>query len=237
MRQVLSGVPNVAFQLLKAPMHRPADYNRLLKSPQFWSQFDAGDKIVLFNLDTVLLRSGIEAFLDFDFVAAPMPLKLISAGPGSTVGGVEGVKPGAGGMHGRRLAAAAAGGGKMHGAHGNHAPHSTHYTHNMHRLTRSGVGFGGFSVRSATAMLQIATDYGAQSDDTEPESVFFARVAAQLGFKVADRRQSFEFAWELDCPDLRQENSTLPLALQVHGQKTFIIAIPLQVMSSSFISS
>lgn len=49
----------------------PSDYNILLMTPQFWSQF-YGEKILIYQEDSFLFHSrGIETFLEYDYVGAP----------------------------------------------------------------------------------------------------------------------------------------------------------------------
>lgn len=49
-----------------------ADYNRLLTSRSFWVQFERFDRVLIFQADSKLLRKGIEEFLEFDFIGAPL---------------------------------------------------------------------------------------------------------------------------------------------------------------------
>ena len=46
------------------------DYNRLLTSKRFWRNMP--DKVLIFQHDSMLLRDGIEEFLDCDFIGAPI---------------------------------------------------------------------------------------------------------------------------------------------------------------------
>ena len=46
------------------------DYNNLLKSPDFWKKIK-GEKVLIFQSDSILLRKGIEEFLSYDYVGAP----------------------------------------------------------------------------------------------------------------------------------------------------------------------
>lgn len=47
-----------------------SDYNRLLTSKAFWDRIPF-DKILIFQSDSMLLRAGIEEFLEWDYVGAP----------------------------------------------------------------------------------------------------------------------------------------------------------------------
>jgi hypothetical protein len=46
------------------------DYNRLLATPSFWEAIDA-EKILIFQPDACLRRSGIAEFMEYDYVGAP----------------------------------------------------------------------------------------------------------------------------------------------------------------------
>jgi hypothetical protein len=46
------------------------DYSNLLKTTDFWEKVN-GKKILTFQTDSILLRSGIDEFLEFDYVGAP----------------------------------------------------------------------------------------------------------------------------------------------------------------------
>lgn len=47
------------------------DYNELLTSYDFWRSVQF-DKVLIFQHDSGLLRKGIEEFLDYDFIGAPL---------------------------------------------------------------------------------------------------------------------------------------------------------------------
>lgn len=57
---------------LQTPVHSKADYDNLLKSKWFWSQFAMDERVLLFNVDSLLLRKGIEPFVEYDFISAPL---------------------------------------------------------------------------------------------------------------------------------------------------------------------
>jgi hypothetical protein len=48
-----------------------ADYNALLTSKEFWQKFEKFDRVLIFQHDSKLLRTGIEEFLEWDYVGAP----------------------------------------------------------------------------------------------------------------------------------------------------------------------
>ena len=45
-------------------------YNRLLTSRRFWEKIK-GDKVLVFQPDSMLLRKGVDEFLEWDYVGAP----------------------------------------------------------------------------------------------------------------------------------------------------------------------
>ena len=49
-----------------------ADYNNLLTSVSFWEQFKKFDKVLIFQHDSMLLRGGINEFLKYDYIGAPL---------------------------------------------------------------------------------------------------------------------------------------------------------------------
>lgn len=49
-----------------------ADYNRLLTSKKFWEQFNKFDRVLIYQHDSKILRFGIEEFLKWDFIGAPL---------------------------------------------------------------------------------------------------------------------------------------------------------------------
>ena len=53
------------------PINSIADYNRLLTSKRFWRVMP--DKVVIIQHDSMILREGIEEFLEWDFIGAPIP--------------------------------------------------------------------------------------------------------------------------------------------------------------------
>lgn len=46
------------------------DYNRILTSKEFWKEVPF-EKVLIFQMDSTLLRPGIEEFLKYDYVGAP----------------------------------------------------------------------------------------------------------------------------------------------------------------------
>lgn len=66
----LKDIRNVQFISLPLSDMPTALYNKLLTTPSFWKSFSY-EKVLIFQSDSVLLRHGIEEFLQYDYVGAP----------------------------------------------------------------------------------------------------------------------------------------------------------------------
>ena len=53
------------------PINNGHDYNRILTDPLFWRGLVC-DKALIFQCDSMLLRNGIDEFLEYDFIGAPI---------------------------------------------------------------------------------------------------------------------------------------------------------------------
>lgn len=51
------------------------DYNKILMSKEFWSYLTKYERVLMFQTDSEILRSGIEEFLMYDYVGAPWTVK------------------------------------------------------------------------------------------------------------------------------------------------------------------
>jgi hypothetical protein len=60
----------VIYEDLGKPDLTKKEYNDMLKSPQFWHK-TKGKKVLIFQSDSIMLRSGIDEFLEFDYIGAP----------------------------------------------------------------------------------------------------------------------------------------------------------------------
>lgn len=52
------------------PIKNLHDYNNLLTSINFWETFVDYDRVLIFQQDSMLLRDGIEEFLEWDYIGA-----------------------------------------------------------------------------------------------------------------------------------------------------------------------
>ena len=75
-RRSLIGLPNVTFQSADSVTDGDS-YNKLLKSSSFWQNLkDRGvSKIFLFQTDSIMLRHGINEFMQWDYIGAPWHMK------------------------------------------------------------------------------------------------------------------------------------------------------------------
>ena len=60
---------NVIFQPLPPKMVDSRDYNRFLKSAGFWASVQA-EKVLLLRTEAVMLRSGLNRFMEFDMIGS-----------------------------------------------------------------------------------------------------------------------------------------------------------------------
>lgn len=66
----LRGIGGYSVMQLPFEKMTEADYNNLLTSYNFWRVINA-EKVLMFQSDSLLLRKGIEMFLQYDYVGAP----------------------------------------------------------------------------------------------------------------------------------------------------------------------
>jgi hypothetical protein len=69
-RNHMKFIPDWGFIHFKPDIKTIEDYNKLLTSIDFWESIPF-DKVLIFQHDSMLLRSGIEEFLEWDYVGAP----------------------------------------------------------------------------------------------------------------------------------------------------------------------
>jgi hypothetical protein len=62
-------------------------------------------------------------------------------------------------------------------------------------------------------MLKIATMFENNTDSDEPESIFFLRHMKEFGYKVADLKTSYDFAWEYEIPGVNPVTAGRPFAI------------------------
>ena len=61
---------NVIYNNLNVTNLTKLDYNNLLKTNEFWNKVK-GKKVLIFQTDSVLIRHGIDEFLEYDYIGAP----------------------------------------------------------------------------------------------------------------------------------------------------------------------
>lgn len=68
-------LPNTIFELVSGDISTGSDYNALLTDKKFWEVIKYG-KVLVFQHDSLMLRSGIEEFMQYDYVGAPWKFQL-----------------------------------------------------------------------------------------------------------------------------------------------------------------
>lgn len=66
--------PNIKVLKVDKENVLPSEYSELLASLDFWNLFSS-EKILLFQEDSIIFRSNIQDFLDYDYIGAPWPLQ------------------------------------------------------------------------------------------------------------------------------------------------------------------
>jgi hypothetical protein len=61
---------DITYTNLNVPNLTKQEYNNLLKNNEFWKKVK-GDKVLIFQSDSILIKSGIDEFLKYDYVGAP----------------------------------------------------------------------------------------------------------------------------------------------------------------------
>lgn len=58
------------YWLNNEPIHSMRDYNALMLSKRLWRNLNA-ERVLMFQWDSILLKPGIEEFLEWDYIGAP----------------------------------------------------------------------------------------------------------------------------------------------------------------------
>lgn len=58
-------------QIFDPSVNSIESYNRLLTNGAFWINFGCYDRVLIFQHDSALLRTGVEEFIEYDYVGAP----------------------------------------------------------------------------------------------------------------------------------------------------------------------
>ena len=69
-KDVTKNWKNIHFEKIEVKNFTKESYNKYFKSPDFWERVK-GKKILTFQLDSLLLRHGVDEFLDYDYIGAP----------------------------------------------------------------------------------------------------------------------------------------------------------------------
>eukprot|EP00607_Mallomonas_marina_P000550 CAMPEP_0182426812 /NCGR_PEP_ID=MMETSP1167-20130531/13327_1 /TAXON_ID=2988 /ORGANISM="Mallomonas Sp, Strain CCMP3275" /LENGTH=378 /DNA_ID=CAMNT_0024608515 /DNA_START=341 /DNA_END=1477 /DNA_ORIENTATION=+ len=77
LRAMLEPLGHVSMVPLPFEVNSPVSYNRLLLSESFWSGLsEVADKVLIFQTDSMLLRSGMNKFIKYEYLGAPWRLDL-----------------------------------------------------------------------------------------------------------------------------------------------------------------
>lgn len=69
-KRQINEIPNVNLKNCNCANLAPSAYSHYLTTLSFWEELPF-EKVLIFQTDTLMLRSGIQAFLAFDYVGAP----------------------------------------------------------------------------------------------------------------------------------------------------------------------
>jgi hypothetical protein len=78
---------NIKVCILDHSLASVQDYNEIMLSIDFWTQFASFNKVLIFQFDTIMYRKGIEDFYEYDYVGAPWPVEYRIAEGGVGNGG------------------------------------------------------------------------------------------------------------------------------------------------------
>lgn len=68
--KIVEGIDNVGLHHIDYDSMEPNEYDWVLRKTDFWKTITS-DNILIFQADTVLLKHGIDAFLEYSYVGAP----------------------------------------------------------------------------------------------------------------------------------------------------------------------
>jgi hypothetical protein len=67
---ILKDIDNINFVNIGVKDFSKIEYNQYIKSNEFWNLVK-GEKILTFQTDTLLLRNGVDEFIEYDYIGAP----------------------------------------------------------------------------------------------------------------------------------------------------------------------
>lgn len=83
---VINELHGMEYTLHEGVMIKTAmDYNRLLLSRSFWEDLLQYKRVLIFQSDSEILRSGIEEFLSYDYVGAPWKINFRGGNGGLSI--------------------------------------------------------------------------------------------------------------------------------------------------------
>ena len=197
-QKIVADWPNAILTPLGVDDLTPRQYNKIKASSKLWKTVK-GEQVIWFEPDAIMFRSGIEEFLEFDYVGAPW---------------AYGIR----GMLGRITAI----------IRNNYRTTNMIKTLSkvvdficqakQRKIFRgyawnqkSAVGNGGFSLRSVSKMIECCEHYEHRfpNNDAWHEDIFFSKNLPSIGGKIAPVKMSGQFCVEQNGTWVE---GTLPLA-------------------------
>lgn len=71
-KNVLKDLPNIEYRLPFTPIYSVSEYNQMMKNYNFYESLKA-KKVLIFQTDSLMLKSGIDRFMQNDYIGAPWP--------------------------------------------------------------------------------------------------------------------------------------------------------------------
>lgn len=69
-KNALKDLPNIEYRLPFSPIYSVSEYNLFMKMHDFYESLNA-KKVLIFQTDSVMLKKGMERFMQYDYVGAP----------------------------------------------------------------------------------------------------------------------------------------------------------------------
>ena len=69
-KNITKGWKNIEYTNLGLNNLTKIEYSNLLMTSNFWKQIK-GEKVLIFQTDSVLLRNGVDEFIEYDYIGAP----------------------------------------------------------------------------------------------------------------------------------------------------------------------
>jgi hypothetical protein len=87
-KNALKDLPNIEYRLPFFPIYSVGEYNQFMKDYNFYESLKA-KKVLIFQTDSIMLKKGIESFMQYDYVGAPWPWLRTSGNGGFSLRSVD----------------------------------------------------------------------------------------------------------------------------------------------------